>query len=87
MEAELNSISISAPKLRMSNESGYRGMGMQTKDKWTIGVGLALLVYGVVGDTNIYDPEAGTTYDSVVPIVLGIAMIAYSIVRSKGGKD
>lgn len=60
---------------------------MQTKDKWVIGVGLALLVYGVVGDTTYYDPESGTTYDSVVPIVLGIAMIAYSIFRSKGDKD
>jgi len=60
---------------------------MQTKDKWMIGVGLAILVYGVVGDTTIYDPEAGRTYDSVVPIVLGIAMIAYSIFRKKDRND
>ena len=54
-----------------------------------MGIGLAILVYGFVGDTIYYDPEAGKTYKEVLPlpIVLGVAMIAYSLFRKKDGND
>ena len=56
---------------------------MQTQDKWLVGIGLMVLGYGIFGDTTVHDLETGTSYDSVVPILIGVAMIAYSIFRKK----
>ena len=56
---------------------------MQTQDKWLVGIGLAVLVYGIFGNTTVHDVETGSSYDSVVPTLIGVAMIAYSIFRKK----